>query len=202
MTGKNLKKLGRKELIRMMYGMHNEQKRMQEDIALLRKSLDDRRIRIEKAGSIAAAAADINRLFEAAQATADQYLDSVQVMKAESDEKIRHTVKRCENAVAQAEGKAEAIIRDAEEKRNAILKAAEQHGSSVIQDAKKRSSEIMQNVMRQRAAILQDARKQCDAMLREAEREIDRKWNAVYYSESNMMRTASAQNRSTFRAQN
>ena len=44
---------------------------------LLRRQLADRTLRLEQVGSIAEAALSLNRVFEAAQAAADQYLESV-----------------------------------------------------------------------------------------------------------------------------
>ena len=45
--------------------------------ANLRRQLADRTLRLEQVGSIAEAALSLNRVFEAAQAAADQYLESV-----------------------------------------------------------------------------------------------------------------------------
>ena len=57
---------------------------IQKEIAELRKKLnratrklEDRRILIEKSGSIAEAALRLNEVFEAAQAAADQYLENI-----------------------------------------------------------------------------------------------------------------------------
>ena len=43
----------------------------------LHRQLADRTLRLEQVGSIAEAALSLNRVFEAAQAAADQYLESV-----------------------------------------------------------------------------------------------------------------------------
>ena len=49
----------------------------QQELAEARQQLEERRIMTEEAGSIAEAALRINRVFEAAQAAADQYLENI-----------------------------------------------------------------------------------------------------------------------------
>ena len=54
-----------------------EVERLQQELAEARQQLEERRIMTEEAGSIAEAALRINRVFEAAQAAADQYLENI-----------------------------------------------------------------------------------------------------------------------------
>ena len=63
----------------------------------MEKELSERKILIEEAGSIAEAAISINRVFEAAQAAADQYLQSVYA--AGSDENVKNRKKNQINSM-------------------------------------------------------------------------------------------------------
>ena len=76
MTDKDLRHLSRAELLDILY---EQQKRYEDSLAenqALRQQLEDRTLRIASAGSIAEAAIQVNGVFEAAQAAADQYLAS------------------------------------------------------------------------------------------------------------------------------
>ena len=75
---KELRKLGRRELVDVIYQMKKNEERLQEEIAALQEALEEKRIRISEAGSIAAAAADITKIFSSAQETADMYLSEIE----------------------------------------------------------------------------------------------------------------------------
>lgn len=73
MTDKDLRRLSRAELLDILY---EQRKRYEDSLAenqALRQQLEDRTLRIASAGSIAEAAIQVNGVFEAAQAAADQY---------------------------------------------------------------------------------------------------------------------------------
>ena len=77
MPQREFRKLKRLDLVDIIYQLQEEleeQKRVNEE---LRRRLAERELKIEKAGSIAQAALDLNGVMEAAQKAADQYLVSV-----------------------------------------------------------------------------------------------------------------------------
>lgn len=78
MTDRELRRLGRGDLIEILYQYQRREQQLEEQNAELRRRLEERSIRIEQAGSIAEAALSLNRVFESAQAAADQYLEEVQ----------------------------------------------------------------------------------------------------------------------------
>lgn len=59
MISKDLKKLSRRELMDIIYQMKKNEQQLQEEIASLQEALQDKRIRLSTAGSIAEAAASI-----------------------------------------------------------------------------------------------------------------------------------------------
>ncbi len=75
---KALRRLGRKELLEIIYTLKQQQEELQAQLDEANRQLADRTIRLENAGSIAQAALAINNVMEAAQAAADSYLASVQ----------------------------------------------------------------------------------------------------------------------------
>ena len=77
MTDKEFKRLSRADLIDIIYELQRQKEAAEAQAEQLRQRLDEKEIRIAKAGSIAEAALQINGIFEAAQAAADHYLTSV-----------------------------------------------------------------------------------------------------------------------------
>ena len=63
MISKELKRLSRRELVDIIYQLKKNEQQMQEKIAALEEALQEKRIRVSVAGSIAEAAADITNLF-------------------------------------------------------------------------------------------------------------------------------------------
>lgn len=95
---KEFRKLTRRELVDVIYQMKKNEQRLQERIDSLEAALEEKRIHISEAGSIAAAAAEITQLFSSAQATADLYLQEIAHMKAETQEE-------CARLIAEAKKK-------------------------------------------------------------------------------------------------
>lgn len=77
MADRELKKLSRAELIDIIYALKEREEDLSTQVASLQEKLADREIQMSRAGSIAEAALAINRVFEQAQAAADDYLNSV-----------------------------------------------------------------------------------------------------------------------------
>ena len=85
MAEKELRKMRRNELIDIIYALQEQMEQVAAERDTYKKQLGDRQIHIEKAGSIEDAAVALNHLFEVAQSTADQYLDSVYAANAETE---------------------------------------------------------------------------------------------------------------------
>lgn len=77
MTDKEVKKLNRAELLEVLLEQSREIERLRAENQELKIQLEDRRIQLASAGSIAEAALRLNGVFEAAQRAADEYLDNV-----------------------------------------------------------------------------------------------------------------------------
>ena len=81
MTEKELKRLSRAELLELLLEQVEENEALRAEIANLKGQLEDRAIKIENAGSIAEAALRLNGVFEAAEAAAKQYVDSLKELE-------------------------------------------------------------------------------------------------------------------------
>ncbi len=84
LSGKVQRKLGRAELLELLVQVSQENDDLRKENERLRSRLNDRRIALGEAGSIAEAALRLNGIFEAAQKAADDYLRSVRQL-IESD---------------------------------------------------------------------------------------------------------------------
>ena len=95
MVSKELRKLSRKELVDIIYQMKKNEEKKQEEMDALEASLQEKRIRVDVAGSIAEAAMDITQIFATAQRTADLYLHEISYMK-------ESTQQQCAAMIAEA----------------------------------------------------------------------------------------------------
>lgn len=102
MIDKQLQDMNRRDLLELLldrtkYIEELESRLNQMEILLKQKDavIADKRINIEKAGSIAEAALQLNNVFGAAQAAAEQYLSNIQTYSQRCDLMIENTKKRC-----------------------------------------------------------------------------------------------------------
>lgn len=88
MTDKEFKRLNRSQLIEIIYQLQLRQEEITAANERLSKELEDKRIRVDKAGNIADAALEINNVMQAAQSAAAQYLDEVRLRADEEGRQI------------------------------------------------------------------------------------------------------------------
>lgn len=77
MTDRELKKLSRADLLELLLAESRENEQLRAQLAEANARLASRQIEIENAGSIAEAALQLNGVFQAAQAAAEQYLENI-----------------------------------------------------------------------------------------------------------------------------
>ena len=143
MTDKELRKLSRMELIDIIY----EAQKRYEDCAgenqKLKTELEERNLKIASAGSIAEAALSVNRIFESAQAAADQYLFSLQSASEDAQSKITAAEEERRQILAQAEQEASGILADAQKKAQEITAQAEQQSEKTWQAFQQKAVELI-----------------------------------------------------------
>ena len=111
MPDRELRRMSRTELVEIIFALKQSEDQLKAENDALKAQLADRQIRIENAGSIAQAALELNRVFEAAQAAADEYLASVRTSSPKPDA-ISDALR--EQARADAEAEVREMMSEAE----------------------------------------------------------------------------------------
>ena len=122
MTDRELRKLSRRDLLELLIAQGRERDALQAELEKARAALQDRELRLAQAGSIAEAALQLNGVFEAAQAAAQQYLDNVRLRserlealcaarEAACAQKERGAEERIARRLQEAEAAAQAVER-------------------------------------------------------------------------------------------
>lgn len=84
MNEKDLRKLSREELLKLLLIQTKEVERLQRELEHAQAELADRRVRINNFGNLAEAVMEINGVMSAAQSAANQYLESIMAMEEET----------------------------------------------------------------------------------------------------------------------
>lgn len=125
MTDKEFKRLNRSQLIEIIYQFQLKVEELTQENKTLHAALEDKRLRITQAGSIAEAALEMNNVMQAAQNAAQQYLDEIQALYSEIDEE-------CLNIRMKANAEADAIIQQAKRQAQAIITQAQMGADTFI----------------------------------------------------------------------
>lgn len=107
MADYDLRKLSRAQLLEMLLAQTKEVAKLQEELQQMQHQLDDRRIRLSEAGNIAEAALQLNGVFSAAQAAAEEYLASV-------SESVKTCQENCRMMEAQTKQKCDQMVQAAQ----------------------------------------------------------------------------------------
>ncbi len=172
---KELRQMNRTELIEIIYALQQNEKTLREEKENLQRQVEDRTLRIDKAGSIAEAALSLNHIFEDAQKACEQYLESIREREAalrlgqedvtaraqaQVDKVVVNAQQQAENVVASAQQQAEKILADAQGQAAEILAQA----NTQAQASMKECEEAEQRIRRMAAAF----KKQCRNFLDQA----------------------------------
>ena len=106
MTDKEFRRLTRAQLMEIIYQLQLQVDDLTEQKCELEAALEDKRLRVRKAGNLAEAALEINDCFRSAQNAAEQYLNEIKTIRDE-------TLAENRRILAQARAKAKAIISEA-----------------------------------------------------------------------------------------
>ena len=121
MTSKDLKHMGREELLQLLIHLTGEndelklqiQQKDQEIIQLKARPVAADTITVQEPGSIAQAALQMNHVFEDAQKAADQYLSTIARMQ-------REQALRCQKLLMEAQAEADRRISEAQQRARMI----------------------------------------------------------------------------------
>lgn len=140
MPDRELRHMSRTELVEIIFALKQSEDQLKAENAALTAQLEDRQLHIQNAGSIAQAALELNKVFEAAQAAADEYLASVRAAAAADDPADAQLT------LAQAREQAEAMKRQTEEACRAMTDEAERKRAQTEADCKAMVAKAEQEV--------------------------------------------------------
>jgi hypothetical protein len=163
MTDKDLKKLRREDLIEIILQLQENEQQLNGKLEEAQKQLNDKNLKISEAGSIAEAVAKLNGLFEAAQATADDYVAQVRLKNAD------------------VEGKCDQMLVDAAQK-----------SAQMVQEATLKSERLVQDAAEKADKLMTDAEAQADVQRKQVEDDSQRRWEA-FQAEANKLISAHAE---------
>lgn len=106
MKDKNLKRLSRAELLELLLAQTQAVEQLQQRLTEAEAQLAERILKIQNAGDLAHAVLAVNDVMEAAQKSAQQYLDNMAAME-------EATRKKCAQMLSDARKEAEQIRRSA-----------------------------------------------------------------------------------------
>lgn len=131
MADRELRRMHRAELIEIIYALKQSEDQLKAQNAALTAQLQDRQLRLESAGSIAQAALELNNVFAAAQAAADDYLHSVQASLADTNATAANTLSQARSEakriLEQAQADADSLKAQAQQECDAMTAAAAQN---------------------------------------------------------------------------
>lgn len=135
MKDQELRRLSRVELLKLLISQMTENETLRLEKERLSKELEDRRIRLENAGSIAEAALKINGVFEAAEAAASQYLENISRAQEFVKDSSNIAAKRAEKMLTDAQQESQKLILDAQQESQKILMEARQEAQRIRSEA-------------------------------------------------------------------
>ena len=104
MKDKNLRRLSRAELLELLLAQTQEAERLQKRLQEAEALLAERHLKLQNAGDLAQAVLAVNNVMEAAQQAAQQYLENMAAMEAE-------TKTRCQQMLEDARKEAAQILK-------------------------------------------------------------------------------------------
>ena len=137
MTDKEFKRLSRAQLLDIIYQLQLQNEELTQRNQQLEQALEDKRLRIDNAGSLAAAALEINGFFSNAQVAAEQYLNEIKVLRetTEAEQQVLHS--QAEAEVSEAQAEANRLLSEAQSEASRLLFEAQERATSMLDAAKK-----------------------------------------------------------------
>lgn len=147
MADKELKRMNRGELIEIIYQYRIQVDDLTAQVKKLTDELDERRLRMEKAGSIAEAAISVNKVFEAAQQAAEQYLYSIKSANEENEESADGSCEAADEIIENAKKEAEKIKQEAERKYSELVAKGEKEYAQMLAQAERKCDDMRKTVL-------------------------------------------------------
>ena len=180
MTEVELRKLKRTELLELLLVQTKEKERLQQEVTNLKNQLNSRELKINKAGTLAEAAFEMNGVLEAAQAAAQQYLDNI---KSLSDRQEHICATKEKEIEARCIAKEQAV-----HERCSLMKQETEYACRELESTTKARCEEMEAKIIDRcnsleaemkekcASMEQETVEKCAAMTQKAHADVENRW--------------------------
>lgn len=109
MTEKELKKLSRAELLELLIEQTERCEELERKLAEAEQETKNQALNVNEVGTLAEACLKMNKVFEAADAAAKQYLANIKVYDDKKKEMLAETERRCSEMERLAEAKVVAL---------------------------------------------------------------------------------------------
>lgn len=146
MTDKELKRLSRGELLEMLIQQSKELELLRKQLDAAQTALQNREITINKAGSIAEAALQLNGVFTAAQDACQQYMENICHL-SQNQERI------CAQRDAESQAEAKRIVEEARRESEALEHETRMMCAEMVTKAKAESQAYWDEVSRRLVAF-------------------------------------------------
>ena len=185
MADKELRRMSRPELIEIIYALKSNEEVLKKKNTQLNEQLNDRTIRMEKAGSIAEASLQLNDIFTVAQEAADEYLNSIKAANESMEDKQRAAAIEADRVVSEAKAQAEGIIGDANEEATRIMTMAKEQAESTLSEARTASQQMTEAAQKRSQSMITAAESKrdqleqaCREKAEETQKELEARWDA------------------------
>ena len=180
MTDIELRKLKRPELLEMLLDVVKENEVLNHKVTELEEQLEDKRIMLNEAGTIAEASFRMNGVLEAAQAAAQQYLDNIKMLKERQElvckQKEAETNAKVEQLLSETKITCEAQHRATADKCAAMEQVVQERCNLMKSETKQQCDEMMTSTRRKCEEREKEAEKRCEALDRKAEQDVESRW--------------------------
>lgn len=140
MTNKELRKLSRAELLKLLLEQSKEVENLKNELDSTQQQLQSKKLEVKQAGSIADAALQVNKVFETAQKAADQYLENIQLINSRQSDICSKLISdaefRCSEMEKQTKDKCEAMVKKAKQESQQYWDSANEKLARFIQQHK------------------------------------------------------------------
>lgn len=187
---KDLRKFKRTELLEVLLEQSRENESQKKEIEELKRTilslkgkLDDRTIRLEKAGTIAEAAFVLNGVYDSAQEAAQQYLDSLELLyereyknciekESRTEAYVKMRLEEVDNACALKEKRMA-------DRCAALEQATRERCEAMKEDVVQRCIDIEERTRAKCELREQEAEKKCRELDQKAQMDVEKRWDVL-----------------------
>lgn len=180
-NAKDLKNLSRGDLLELLLAQTERVEELEQERTELKKQVETKDILIEKSGTLAEAALAINRVFQAADQAAAQYLSNVMRLYDEQLEKnaelereyarkrgiLSGEIAEDAELAEQASGAAEAVDRETAKSAELTQQEATEECEAMVQEATAKCETMVQEATAECETMVQETVAKCDTMVLE-----------------------------------